>query len=137
MAALMMEKERKRKRILKGLLVMGALVSVYYAYRLLFFEINPQIIEHHIKYNADAPTYLALWIIPFYLVATIAPLFVSSVKKMPLMGILMFVSCIVAAIFFVHYLTSVWCFFGAIISIMIYWILKQPHSEKSKKQTKV
>jgi hypothetical protein len=43
---------------------------------------------------------------------------------MRLMGVLMFFSCLVTAIFFIDYLTSVWCFFAAIISVVIYWILK-------------
>jgi hypothetical protein len=40
-----------------------------------------------------------------------------------MMGILMFFSCLVTAIFFTQYLTSVWCFFAALISGVIYWIL--------------
>lgn len=132
LAVLMMEKEARRKQLLKPLLALGSLVSTFYAYQLLFTEFSPQIVEHHIKYNADAPTYLALWIIPLYLVATIAPLLVSSVKKMPILGILMFVSCLIAAIFFIKFLTSVWCFFGAIISIVIYWILKSELENQHK-----
>jgi hypothetical protein len=40
----------------------------------------------------------------------------------------MFLSCLVTAIFFTQYLTSVWCFFAALISGVIFWIL---HSSKS------
>ena len=38
----------------------------------------------------------------------------------------MFLSCLVTAIFFFQYLTSVWCFFAAIISVVVVWILKEP-----------
>jgi hypothetical protein len=36
----------------------------------------------------------------------------------------MFLSCAVTAIFFTQYLTSVWCFFAALISGVIFWILR-------------
>ena len=39
------------------------------------------------------------------------------------MAILMMLSCLLAAIFYKEYLTSVWCFFAALISAVIYWIL--------------
>jgi hypothetical protein len=35
----------------------------------------------------------------------------------------MTLSCIITFIFFKQYLTSVWCFFAAFISGVIYWIL--------------
>ncbi len=60
----------------------------------------------------------------FYLITTIAPFFISSVKRMWVFGILIAVSCVVTGIFFSQYLTSVWCFFAAVISIIVYWILR-------------
>lgn len=60
----------------------------------------------------------------FYLITTIVPFFVSSARRMWVFGILIAVSCIVTGFFFSQYLTSVWCFFAAIISIIVYWILR-------------
>jgi urea transporter len=65
----------------------------------------------------------------FYLITIIMPFFVSSVRRMWVFGVLIAVSCIVTGIFFAQYMTSVWCFFAAIISIIVYWIL---HGIKSK-----
>jgi hypothetical protein len=42
---------------------------------------------------------------------------------MHIFGAFMLLSCAVTALFFTQYLTSVWCFFAAIISGVIYWIL--------------
>ena len=58
-----------------------------------------------------------------YLIVTITPFFISGIKRTRLMGILMFLSCLVTAIFFTQYLTSVWCFFAALLSGVVYWIL--------------
>ncbi len=46
-------------------------------------------------------------------------------RRMSLMGILMMVSCLITGVFYAEYLTSVWCFFAAITSGVIYWILSE------------
>jgi hypothetical protein len=124
-----MEKNKKRKRILLILLVLGILLSSYYAFCLIFYNVNPEIIGYHIFYNSDFPKSIALPAFIIYLIATITPLFVSSIKRTHLLGILMFLSCLVTAIFFTQYLTSVWCFFAALISGVIFWILSDSKKE--------
>ena len=124
MAVLLMEENRKRKRILKILLAMGISLSLYYAYCLLFFNVTPQIMGYHIQYNTTFPKSLSMPAFITYLIVAITPLFISSIKRTHLLGILMFLSCLVTAIFFTQYLTSVWCFFAALISGVIFWILK-------------
>lgn len=121
---LFMEENKKKRKILFILLAIGIVLSMYYAFCLVSFNVNPQIINYHIQYNSDFPKSVALVAFFFYLIVTITPLFVSSIKRIHLMGILMFLSCVVTAIFFTQYLTSVWCFFAALISGVIYWILR-------------
>lgn len=121
---LLMEENNKKKKILKVLLALGLSLSLYYAFCLLSFNVNPQIMDYHIHYNIDFPKSLRMVAFITYLIVTITPLFVSTVKKTHLLGALMFLSCLVTAIFFRQYLTSVWCFFAALISGVIYWILR-------------
>ncbi|WP_372643315.1 DUF6629 family protein, partial [Ancylomarina sp.] len=121
---LLMEENNKKKKILKILLALGLSLSLYYAFCLLSFNVNPQIMDYHIHYNIDFPKSLRMAAFITYLIVTITPLFVSTVKKTHLLGALMFLSCLVTAIFFRQYLTSVWCFFAALISGVIYWILR-------------
>jgi hypothetical protein len=73
--------------------------------------------------KTDFPRSLAGIAFIFYLAATIPPLFISSTKRMYLFGILATISCIVTGIFYTQFLTSVWCFFAALISVVIYWML--------------
>ena len=80
--------------------------------------------DYHIQYNTDFPESLAMLAFTVYFIATITPLFVSSIKRTHLLGVLLFLSFLVAVIFFAQYLTSVWCFFAAIISVVIFWILR-------------
>lgn len=83
---------------------------------------------YHIQYNTTFPKSLSMPAFITYLIVTITPLFISSIKRTHLLGILMFLSCLVTAIFFTQYLTSVWCFFAALISGVIFWILKDSKS---------
>lgn len=124
LSVLHMEKNVKKKRILWILLGVGLTLSLYYAVCLIFLHVNPEISGYHIQYKTDFPKSLAIVAFTFYLVATITPLFVSSIKRTHLLGVLMFFSCLVTAIFFTQFLTSVWCFFAALISGVIYWILR-------------
>jgi hypothetical protein len=51
-----------------------------------------------------------------------------------LLGILKFLSCLITAIFFTQYLISVWCFFAALISGVIFWLLRDAKREFSLKK---
>ena len=133
---LFMEMLEKKKKTLRILLSAGVLLSLYYAYCLLSYDIRPKIINYHIQYDTDFPESIAMVAFLFYLTATIPPLFVSSIKKMHWFGILMTLSCLVTAVFFTQYLTSVWCFFAALISGLIYWILIDTINE-SKLENKI
>lgn len=124
LAVLFMEENKKKKKILRVFSIAGLTLSMYYAFCLLSFNIYPQIEGYHILYKTDFPKSLSMIAFAIYLIVTITPLFVSSIKRTHLLGTLMFLSCLVTAIFFRQYLTSVWCFFAALISGVIYWILR-------------
>ena len=129
LSILLMEENKTKKRILKVMLALGILLSLYYAYCLMNFNVFPQILDYHIQYNNDFPIAFRNIAFAVYLIATITPLFVSSIKRMHYLGILMFLSCLISALFFMQYLTSVWCFFAAFISVVIFWILKDSKKE--------
>ena len=128
-SVLLMEKNKKRKRILLILSGMGMSLSLYYIFCLLSFSVTPEIMGYHIQYNTGFPQSLSMVAFVIYLIATITPLFVSSIKRTQLLGILMFFSCLITAIFFTQYLLSVWCFFAALISAVIFWILRDSKIE--------
>jgi hypothetical protein len=123
LSMLFMEKSKKKRRIMGYFFRAGAILSGYYGLCLIFFKVNPQITGFHIVYHNDFPKSLSMIATIVYLLVTIPPLFISSVKRTHLFGLMMTLSCIVTVIFFKQYLTSVWCFFAAIISVIIYWIL--------------
>lgn len=129
LSVLMMESNARKRKILWYLLFTGISVSIYYICCLFFLNATPHIMGYHIKYFTDFPDSLAIPALVLYLVATLPPLFISSTKRIYVMGILMFFSCLVTAVFFTQFLLSVWCFFAALISMVIFWILSDSKKE--------
>ena len=129
MAVLHMEKNKKKKGVLWILLCSGLSVSIFYIYCLLTYAVTPQISGYHIHYIENSPKSLTFIAFILYLITSITPLFISSIKRTHLLGILMSISCLITIIFFTQYLTSVWCFFAALISIVIFWILRDSKRE--------
>jgi len=123
LAVLCMEKNKKKITILWILSGLGLAVSIFYSYCLLNYQVTPQISGYHIHYIEQSPKILTFAAFILYLITSITPLFVSSIKRTHLLGILMSLSCLITIIFFTQYLTSVWCFFAALISAVIFWIL--------------
>lgn len=124
LATLHMEKNKKKRNILRALLAIGISVSLYFIVCLLLYDVSPEIKGYHIEYVEGYPKSIKLVVFGLYLIASIVPFFISTIKRTYILGILMSLSCLVTIIFFTQYLTSVWCFFGALISIVIFWILR-------------
>jgi hypothetical protein len=89
----------------------------------LFFDVKPEILNCHINYAGDYPRFLVIPAFLIYLVVTITPLLVSSLKGTFWLGIILFLGVIISVVFYIENVTSVWCFFGAVISVLIYWVL--------------
>ncbi|OGS21795.1 MAG: hypothetical protein A2252_06615 [Elusimicrobia bacterium RIFOXYA2_FULL_39_19] len=123
-SVLLMEESGKRRIILYILLGIGIIVALYYGCGLLFQHPHAQIKSYHIQYQAFTPTASAITFFFLYLVAAVVPLFVLSTKKIYILGMLMLLSGVVTVIFFTQFVTSVWCFFAALMSVVIYYIIK-------------
>ena len=125
----LMEKVKVRKKALTYLTGLGIALSLFYTVCLIIYDVSAQIQSFHIRYVDEFPETLVKIAFACYLVTTIVPIFVSSVKRMWLFGAMIAISCLITGVFFSQYLTSVWCFFAAIISILIYWILRGTRRE--------
>lgn len=119
-AVLRMEREERKRRQLKLLLGMGLSVSLYYSWCLLFLNVAPNINGHHVQYLSDFPEALAVPVFFIYFIASILPFFISSMRSLRLAGTLMTLAAVVTGIFYFEYLTSVWCFFAAVVSVSLW-----------------
>lgn len=123
LAVLRMEEIEATKKVLKALLASGVVLASYYGVCLILFDVYPVINEFHVQYINNFPGETGILAFFVYIIATIVPLFVSSARGMKMFGMLILLSCIVTGIFYREYLTSVWCFFAALISVVIYRIV--------------
>ena len=123
LSALLLENRAARKKILQALFVVAILLSGSEIYYMAVTPINAEISGHHVQYLFEyPPTYILVTDIVYGLV-TIVPCFVSSVKRMWLLGFCFTASLLFSALFYQTHLLSVWCFFAAVLSIIIYLII--------------
>lgn len=82
-------------------------------------DISISIVNHSIQYSGHVPEQMIT-----YPLITLLPMFISSLRNIWIYGLLTLLAFIAANYFYTATFTSVWCFFSAVISIMIYKILK-------------
>lgn len=126
------ELQRKAGKILVGI---GAVVSLYLFYCLLNFPVEAKILGFHISYELDYPEAISNYCGFLYIVATIAPHFISRIKGMWMLGTTIAISYVITQIFYTDYIVSVWCFFASVISIMVFLILYEINRPKIVLQT--
>lgn len=60
----------------------------------------------------------------FYAIIVAIPLLFSSIASIRLFGILILLSVVVSALFFLYAFVSIWCFFAAVLSLYVIDVLK-------------
>jgi hypothetical protein len=124
LSVFMVEGPGKRKKAMLALTGLGALLALYYTSCLFIFPVNPELVNCHINYDGTFPKVFEIPAFLIYVSVTIIPLFLSTAKRMRWLGVAMFLACLVSVIFYIQVVTSVWCFFAAVLSAMIVWILR-------------
>lgn len=120
------EKDPKNKRLLFLCLILG--IAVGASFGLVIPDIIPVMYRHSIhyaslhKYSKEA-IYIGT---ALYGIATIAPFFISTLRKAWIVGSLILLSGIIVYWIDNFYFVSMWCFVAAIISLTLLFILKTP-----------
>lgn len=127
---LIMEKEKKPVRILQVLSVLGLIVSAYAAYCLFAYQAHARAENYHIRYYIDLPPSVIRDKGLLYMTVTLVPLFMSTTKRMWMFALSILLSYIFTKLFFNDYIISVWCFFAAVSSGMVYYILQDKQKLK-------
>jgi len=123
LAMVLVEKDRWRRQILFSLLGLGLVLSSYSIYSLLAYPIHARVWEYHIQYWIDTPPYWTTFVLLVYGLVTVAPTFFSSVPRMWWLGITIAGSYFISLALFPHHIVSVWCYFAAIISVLVILVL--------------
>ena len=131
----LLEQNKRLKKLQLVFTIMGIMLSVFMIITLLFYNVKASILTFHIHYDVEYP-----WELPFlkgivYFIPTAIPLFISSVKRMKIFGAAIVLSFLVTNIYFRENNVSIWCFFAAIMSVIILSIVwKLNKSEKANSQ---
>ena len=117
-----METEPRRKRAMFAFEVPGAVVGLYLLYYLVTRPVVAEVVGTHIVYVS--PHFYQTPVILLYLAATCVSGFFSSHLFVNLFGVLALLAFIAAYLVHVMALVSIWCFFAAILSLLIYLHLR-------------
>lgn len=117
-AILLVETNRRRRAALGVFLILGLAVGLYLLFFLVRFGITAQIHGQSIFY--DSPHFYIEGVLVIYLLATCVSGLFSSHRCINYFGVLAFVLAIAAALVSIHTFVSVWCFFAAVLSALIY-----------------
>ena len=128
----LLEKDKKRKDYLMVLLVSGALLSVFLLCRITYLHVWTDIENCHIKYIIGIRDHKLPIVTAFYVIVTITPIFISSVRGMKWFGSLIFISCLITGIFYKGFGISLWCFFAAVVSIVVIFVLRSLKTKPDK-----
>lgn len=113
-----LETEPWRQKVLSYQQVVGLIVGVYFLFLILRFPIKASIVHQSIVYDFFNPFGYQMFIL--YFIAVCVSFLLSSHKCMKLFGILVIFSLVLTFISYSTYVISIWCFFAAILSSIVY-----------------
>lgn len=118
-AVLLIETHPVRKNLLRLVWLVGLGVGSYLLYFILVEPVVAHVVNHSIAYHSP---HLYPWAtITLYLAATCGSCLLSSDKIINAFGVVLLVSFAIAAWFYTETFFSVWCFFAAVLSAIIFW----------------
>lgn len=126
LAGLALETVPWRRRVMLGIAGLGAAVSLYLLGILLLLPVTASIVGRHIRYDFFNP-YEQTTIL-LYVVVTCVSLLCASHRRVVVFGIAALISEIVAYVFYTQWFISVWCFFAAVLSAIVWWQFQERHN---------
>ena len=108
-----------RRKAVAACQIAGTAVGLYLLYFIVQFPVTSRVLEKHIAY--DSPHFYIVAVMLLYLTATCASSLFSSSRVIQVFGALSLATFIAAYAIHVATFFSVWCFFAAILSFIIYY----------------
>lgn len=128
--ALLFEHHKTRKKIIDVTLLAGLLLAAYTTMLLALHVPHPIAEMHHIHYELDFALARKWYYGLLYFIPTILSLVLSSHKALRRIGYLFLISYIFTRLLFHFYVISIWCFFGAAISLLILLYITELNKKK-------
>lgn len=116
------ETDSQTKRVMASMLLAGVGFAAYTIIGMIQEPIVAGIINHSIHYAHQVEG--QQFVLAMYLFATCTPFILSSRKLLNLTGMIITLGFFVAFFFYQQTFASVWCFFAAIASGLIYFFIR-------------
>lgn len=129
-AVLLMEPAAWRRRALIAFVAAGAAVGAYLLYVLVAFPVVARPTGQHIEY--DSPHFFAAVTMTLYLLSTAFSPLLSTHRMVGVFGVLALLSFGAAYAFYATWFISVWCFFAALLSVVVYLHFGVRERERSR-----
>ena len=117
-AVLLIEPVGRRRRALLAFVAAGVAVGAYLLYVLVAFPVLSRTIGQHVEYVS--PHFFAAAVITLYLLSTAFSPILSTHRMVKVFGVLALSSFALAYGFYATWFISVWCFFAALLSAVVY-----------------
>lgn len=118
LAVLLIEAPGRRRPVLLAFVATGIAVGAYLLYILVAFPVVSRPIRQHIEYVS--PHFFAAVVMTLYLLSTTVSPILSTHRYVLIFGILTLLSFGAAYFFYATWFISVWCFFAALLSAVVY-----------------
>ena len=129
-AVLLIEPPGWRRQTLAGFVATGLAVGLYLLYFLIVFPIISRPTGQHIEYVS--PHFFAAAVMTLYLLSTTVSSILSTHALVKVFGVLSLLSFAAAYYFYATWFISVWCFFAAILSVIVYLHLARPKVQSQR-----
>ena len=117
-AVLLIEPPGRRRQVLSAFVAAGLAVGGYLLYFLVAFPVVSRATGQHIEYVS--PHFFAVVAITLYLMSTTFSPILSTHRMVKVFGVLALLSFGAAYFFYATWFISVWCFFAALLSVVVY-----------------
>jgi hypothetical protein len=109
------EIDKKREQLLWFLSIIGGIVALYSFARFMCSGAQAKIDECHIEYLTGIPERHYYPVTIAYLLAVVAPFFITSMRYMWLIGAGLIATFGISYLFYYYNLISIWCLFAAFV----------------------
>ena len=117
-AVWLVEPDRRRRRFMAPFVVIGAVVGLYLLWSMLTHGVTAHVVEHTIQYGGAGE--LAVPATALYAIAACVPPLLSSHTAIVVFGVLDALAVAVIGWAQADGLTSLWCLWAAVVSVLIY-----------------
>jgi hypothetical protein len=117
-AIMILEPPGRRRRAIGGLVVLGAIAAAYLAAAIVRGDVSAHAVEHTIQYGGAGG--LATVATVLYILATCGAPLLSGFRAIVWFGVANILAVAAFAIVQAEGLTSLWCTWAAVVSVLIY-----------------